>query len=81
MILKTKEASKYIGVSINTLKTLANREKIKSYKTDGGHLTCYYCKQKFRCGCQEKDFMIEKIAEQLPLKEYKPEWDKEEKDD
>ena len=37
MILKTTEASKYLGVSINTLKTLANREKIKSYKTDGGH--------------------------------------------
>ena len=32
MILKTKEASKYIGVSINTLKTLANNERIKSFK-------------------------------------------------
>ena len=37
MILKTKEASKYIGVSINTLKTLANNERIKSFKTSGGH--------------------------------------------
>ena len=37
MILKTKEASKYIGVSINTLKTLANNERIKSFKTTGGH--------------------------------------------
>lgn len=37
MILKTKEASKYIGVSINTLKTLANNERIKSFKTAGGH--------------------------------------------
>lgn len=37
MILKTSEASKYIGVSINTLKTLANNERIKSFKTAGGH--------------------------------------------
>jgi excisionase family DNA binding protein len=37
MILKTKEASKYIGVSINTLKTLSNNERIKSFKTTGGH--------------------------------------------
>ena len=37
MILKTKEASKYIGVSINTLKTLANNGKIKAFKTEGGH--------------------------------------------
>src|SRR5574343_558649 len=37
MILKTKEASRYIGVSINTLKTLANNERIKSFKTSGGH--------------------------------------------
>ena len=37
MILKTKEASKYIGVSINTLKTLSNNERIKSFKTSGGH--------------------------------------------
>ena len=36
-IFTSTQASKYIGVSINTLKTLANREKIKSYKTDGGH--------------------------------------------
>jgi excisionase family DNA binding protein len=37
MILKTKEASKYIGLSINTLKTLSNNERIKSFKTSGGH--------------------------------------------
>ena len=37
MILKTTEASKYIGVSINTIKTLANNVKIKSLKTTGGH--------------------------------------------
>lgn len=37
MILKTTQASKYIGVSINTLKTLANHQKIKSYRTNGGH--------------------------------------------
>lgn len=37
MILKTTEASKYIGVSINTIKTLANNGKIKSFKTTGGH--------------------------------------------
>jgi len=37
MILKVTEASKYIGVSINTLKTLANNGKIKAFKTEGGH--------------------------------------------
>ena len=37
MILKSTEASKYIGVSINTIKTLANNGKIKSFKTTGGH--------------------------------------------
>jgi len=37
MIYKTTEASKYLGISINSLKTLAKREKIKHYKTDGGH--------------------------------------------
>ena len=37
MILKTTEASKYLGVSINTLKTLSNRLKLKSFRTDGGH--------------------------------------------
>lgn len=47
--------------------------------TNPGHLTCYYCKQKFRCGCQEKDFMIEKIKDVLPLKEYNPEWEDENK--
>lgn len=36
MIYKTSEASKYLGISINSLKTLAKREKIKHYKTDGG---------------------------------------------
>jgi len=36
MILKSTEASKYIGVSINTIKTLANNGKIKSFKTLGG---------------------------------------------
>jgi len=49
--------------------------------TNPGHIACYYCGRPLVCKCQEKDFMIEKIAEQLPLKEYKPEWDKEEKDD
>lgn len=37
MILKTSSASKYLGVSINTLKTLSNNGKLKSFKTDGGH--------------------------------------------
>jgi excisionase family DNA binding protein len=37
MILKSTEASKYIGVSINTIKTLANNGKIKFFKTTGGH--------------------------------------------
>jgi len=34
---KITEASKYIGVSINTLKTIANNNKISSFKTSGGH--------------------------------------------
>jgi len=33
MIYKTTEASKYLGISINSLKTLAKRERIKCYKT------------------------------------------------
>ena len=37
MILKTTEASKYLGVSINTLKTLSDRLKLKSFRTAGGH--------------------------------------------
>ena len=36
-IYKITEASKYLGVSINTLKTLANNGKIKSFKTSGEH--------------------------------------------
>ena len=36
-IYKITEASEYIGVSINTLKTLANNGKIKSFKTSGEH--------------------------------------------
>jgi excisionase family DNA binding protein len=34
---KITEASEYLGVSINTLKTLANNGKIKSFKTTGEH--------------------------------------------
>jgi len=36
-IYKITEASEYLGVSINTLKTLANNGKIKSFKTSGQH--------------------------------------------
>jgi len=36
-IHKITEASDYLGVSINTLKTLANNGKIKSFKTTGEH--------------------------------------------
>ena len=36
-IYKITEASEYLGVSINTLKTLANNGKIKSFKTNGEH--------------------------------------------
>ena len=36
-IYKITEASEYLGVSINTLKTLANNNKINSFKTSGGH--------------------------------------------
>jgi excisionase family DNA binding protein len=36
-IYKITGASEYLGVSINTLKTLANNNKINSFKTSGGH--------------------------------------------
>jgi excisionase family DNA binding protein len=36
-IYKITEASKYLGVSINTLKILANNGKINSFKTSGSH--------------------------------------------
>lgn len=36
-IYKITEASKYLGVSINTLKTLADNDKINSFKTSGSH--------------------------------------------
>ena len=36
-IYKITEASNYLGVSINTLKTLAKNGKIHSFKTSGGH--------------------------------------------
>ena len=35
-IYKITEASAYLGISINSLKTLANNNKINSFKTDGG---------------------------------------------
>ena len=36
-IYKITEASAYLGISINTLKTLANNDKINSFKTSGLH--------------------------------------------
>jgi len=36
-IYKITEASEYLGVSINTLKTLANNGKLKSFKTTRKH--------------------------------------------
>jgi excisionase family DNA binding protein len=36
-IFKIAEASKYLGVSINTLKNLSNDNKINSFKTTGSH--------------------------------------------
>lgn len=36
-IYKISEASEYLGVSINTPKTLANNGKINSFKTTGNH--------------------------------------------
>lgn len=36
-IYKVTEASEYLGVSINTLKKLANKNKINSFKTTGKH--------------------------------------------
>ncbi len=37
-IYKITEASDYLVVSINTLKTLSNNGKIKSFKTTGEHM-------------------------------------------
>jgi len=42
-IYKITEASDYIGASINTLKTLANNGKIKSFKTTGEYRS--FCQQ------------------------------------
>ena len=36
-IYKITEASGYLGVSINTIKTLANNGKISPFKTSGSH--------------------------------------------
>ena len=36
-IYKITKASEYLGMSINTLKTLANNGKVKSFKTTGEH--------------------------------------------
>jgi len=54
MIYKTTEASKYLGVSINTLKTLAKNGKINHYKTDGNH-------RRFRQ--EDLDIYIGKVTE------------------
>jgi len=35
-IFKIAEASKYLGISINTLKNITNNNKINSFKTTGG---------------------------------------------
>lgn len=35
--MRITEASEYLGVSINTLKAMADSGQIKSYKTNGGH--------------------------------------------
>ena len=42
--------------------------------TNPGHIACYYCGRPLVCKCQEKDFIIEKIKDVLPLKEYDPSW-------
>ena len=36
-IYKITEASKHLGISINSLKTLANNGKLNSFKTSGEH--------------------------------------------
>ena len=36
-IYKITEASKYLGISVNSLKTLANNGKLNSFKTGGEH--------------------------------------------
>ena len=53
-IYKITEASEYLGVSINTLKTLANNEKIKSFKTTGEH-------RRFR----QEDYMFDVAMEMI----------------
>jgi len=35
--MRITESAKYLGISINTLKAMADSGKIKSYKTTGGH--------------------------------------------
>jgi len=35
--MRITESAKYLGISINTLKAMADAGKIKSYKTTGGH--------------------------------------------
>ena len=35
--MRITEASHYLGISINTLKEMADTGRIKSYKTTGGH--------------------------------------------
>jgi len=61
-IYKITEASAYLGVSINTLKTLANNGKIKSFKTTGDHRSL---------GLWDGD---EQISQELFFQ--KPDWEK-----
>jgi len=56
-IYKITEASDYLGVSINTLKTLANNGKIKSFKTTGEH-------RRFR----QEDITVQEVAERRKIR-------------
>ncbi len=69
-IYKITEASDYLGVSINTLKTLANNGKIKSFKTTGEHrrfrqedLDAYMGVDKFEMKGASNFTLRERIAE------------------
>ena len=62
-IYKITEVSEYLGVSINTLKTLANNGKINSFKTTAEDimkiLTCYSARFYGRRGGRKKKNTVE----------------------
>jgi len=68
-IYKITESSDYLGVSINTLKTLANNGKIKSFKTTGGFIYILECGMGFKIGKTKNIKARNKIFEvKMPFK-------------